>query len=148
MKDPVDHILRPRLPWRDSADITECGLTEANRVITRETYDRRLKDLGRQRTAMLTCMTCSDAATRWRDWNDDPRLALAREIEWERGTYYFRRHNDRGDRLRSELVAIEKLIGAHRQEFLSLVEIIERQREWLAKKAARVQRPKDREPSL
>ena len=45
MKDPVDHILRSRLPWRgDEAAITECGY-DASRVktLTREEYSLKGK---------------------------------------------------------------------------------------------------------
>lgn len=97
MKDPVDHILRPRLPWRgDEGAITECGYDASKvRTLTREEYFQRLKDLGRQRCALLTCMTCADTAGRWGTWADDPRLALEREITWERGGGY-RARTDRG----------------------------------------------------
>ena len=92
MKEPVDHILRPRLPWRpaDEAPITECGY-DATKVTTlsRGEFFQRERDLGKQRTAMLTCMTCSDTARRWGTWEDDPRLAMQREIEWERGSAYW-----------------------------------------------------------
>jgi hypothetical protein len=58
MKEPVDHILRPQLPWRTGGGITECGY-DASKVqtLTREEYFARLKDLGQQRCAMMTCMT-------------------------------------------------------------------------------------------
>ena len=85
MKEPVDHIVRPQLPWRtgDSA-ITECGYDASKvKVINREELKTRLKDMGQQRTALLTCMTCVETATRWVEWDEDPRQALEREIQWE-----------------------------------------------------------------
>ncbi len=54
MKEPVDHILRPKLPWRlDDCALTECGY-EASEVktITREELQARWKDYGEQRTAL------------------------------------------------------------------------------------------------
>lgn len=30
MKEPVDHILRPSLPWREASAMTECGLNAAS----------------------------------------------------------------------------------------------------------------------
>lgn len=135
MKQPVDHVLRPQLPWRrGDAEITECGY-EASKVstLTRDQFKQRLKDMGQQRTAMLTCMTCSNTASRWCDWTGDPRKAMQREIEWE-GTY---RNNDRGVRLRDELQAIAALIDAHPDEFASNVESIAQRRAWVEKKAAR-----------
>lgn len=141
MKEPVDHILRPRLPWRgDEGAITECGYDATKvKTLTRGDYFARLKDLGQQRTAMLTCMTCSDTARRWGTWDDDPRSAIHREIDWEcRGAAYYRtRANDRGQRLRDELLAIATLVDAHRDEFDAALAVIEQRREWLAKKASR-----------
>ena len=118
MKDPVDHILRPRLPWRgDEGAITECGYDASKvRTLTRDEYFQRRKGLGQQRCAMLTCMTCADTAGRWGTWADDPRRALEREIVWEHGGGY-RARTDRGDRLKDELGAIAALIESHPDEF-------------------------------
>lgn len=150
MKEPVDHVLRPRLPWRSTADpaVTECGY-DASKVksITRDEYFRREKDFGKQRTAMLTCMTCSDAARRWGTWADDPRLAVQREVEWERNGAYYRRNspNERGTLLRNELTAIADLIEAHREEFDTFLSAIRGRREWNEKKAAMQNKPKRRD---
>lgn len=140
MKDPVDHILRPRLPWRavQEGAITECGYDASKvKTLARSEFFQREKDLGKQRTAMLTCMTCSDTARRWGTWDDDPRLALQREIEWERGATYYRARDDRGQRLRNELLAIASLIDLHREEFDAIITAAEQRLEWLEKKAAR-----------
>jgi hypothetical protein len=145
MKEPVDHILRPQLPWRDGdAAITECGFDATKvKTLTREEFTQRVKDLGKQRTAMFTCMTCSDTAARWGRWGDDPRLALQREIEWERGqNYWARSREDRGQRLRDELEAIATLVESHRDEFDELVRAREQRREWLEKKEAMTHRAK------
>lgn len=136
MKEPVDHILRPTLPWRspDDGAITECGY-DASKVstLTREQYFARLKDYGQQRTALCTCMTCANTAQRWGTWDDDPRLAIEREIQWEQPQY--RRFKDqRGQRLRDELVAIEAIIRQHPELFAAIVAEQERRREWNAKK--------------
>jgi hypothetical protein len=144
MKEPVDHILRPTLPWRYGREgaITECGYDAAKvRALTRDEFFARLKELGQQRTAMLTCMTCSDTARRWKTWADDPRHALEREIAWERGGGYYER-NDRGQRLKDELVAIEALIAAHRVEFDELVRSHEQRRVWLQMKTDHSERKK------
>lgn len=145
MKDPVDHILRPRLPWRQSDDgaITECGYDASKvKTLTRSEFFQREKELGKQRTAMLTCMTCSDTARRWGTWDDDPRLALQREIEWERGASYWRSRDDRGQRLKDELTAIAALIEAHRDEFETTISENVSRREWLERKAQMERRPK------
>ena len=134
MKEPVDHIHRPQLPWRNAGGLTECGYNaEKVPTISREEYLDRVKNLGRQRTAMLTCITCSDTASRWSAWEDDPRQAMQRELEWEGGRWS--RRNDHGCRLRDELLAIAALIEAHREEFDGHIAATEQRREWLAKKA-------------
>lgn len=139
-KEPLDHILRPRLPWRRDEEhaITECGY-DASVVctLTRAEFFQREKDLGKKRTAMLTCMTCSETARRWGTWDDDPRLALQREIEWERGTGRWYSRDDRGCQLLDELPAIASLIEAHRDEFDEAISVNERRREWLKKKEMR-----------
>lgn len=133
MREPVDHILRPQMPWRTDAGITECGF-DASKVatLTRDQFFARLKDFGKQRTAMVTCMTCSDTATRWGTWEDDPRRAMEREIQWETAW----RRSDRGEQLRDELVAIAMLIDAHREEFDAHIELIQKRRSWNDQKAA------------
>jgi hypothetical protein len=138
MKEPVDHIARPILPWRTGKEgaITECGYDVSKvKTLTREEFFQRVKDLGQQRMAMLTCMTCSDTARRWKAWEDDPRQAMNREIEWEYGGGY-RARTDRGERLKDDLVAIAALIENHREEFETTITTNEQRREWLEKKAA------------
>lgn len=138
MKEPVDHILRPRLPWRAENDpaLTECGCDAKQvKTLTRAEFAQRLKDMGQQRTALLTCMTCSQTAHRWSDWDEDPRKALGREVEWEAG--WTARSGKRGHRLRDELLAIAALIEAHRDEFRALTANIEQRRNWLDRKAKR-----------
>lgn len=136
MKEPVDHILRPSLPWRTDAGITECGYDASKvKAVTRAEFFQRVKDLGQQRAAMLTCMTCSDTAKRWKTWEEDPRQAMAREIAWERGEWCGQR-TDRGERLKDELIAIGTLIETHSDEFNATVTTREQRREWLGKKAA------------
>jgi hypothetical protein len=147
VKEPVDHIVRPSLPWRRDIGITECGY-EASKVkaITRQEFFQRVKDLGQQRCAMLTCMTCSDTTRRYGAWEDDPRTAIGREVTWERGEYWGRGRTDRGTMLKEELLAIEALIEAHREEFESIIDINRQRREWLDKKAALQQKPKPKMP--
>lgn len=141
MKEPVDHIIRAQLPWRDgSAAITECGY-DASKVqaLTREGYLARFKELGERRSAMLTCMTCSGVIRDHATWDEDPRSAIGREIAWEgRGRWV---NKERGVRLRDELVAIASLIEAHKDEFLEAVSAIEQRRDWLEKKDALANRP-------
>ena len=141
MKEPVDHILRPQLPWRTDGGITECGNTaDIVSTLTRATYFKRLKDMGQQRTAILTCMTCSQTASRWSTWEDDPRQAIQREVEWEGSGRW--KHKDHGDRLRDELVAIAALIEGNQDQFDALISDIEQRRAWLEKKAVHASKVK------
>lgn len=145
MKEPVDHILRPQLPWRSSPGITECGYNaERAPTISRAEYFDRVKNFGRQRTAMLTCMTCADTASRWSTWEDDPRQAMQREIAWEGRRSV--RSDESGCRLKDELLAVAILIEAHRDEFDAYIAAAEQRREWLAKKAANVAGKKGEKP--
>jgi len=130
MKEPVDHILRPTLPWRSPNEpvITECGYNgESVKTLSREEFSARLKEMGEQRAALFTCMTCSQTARRHSTWDEDPRRALQREIEWESG---WRRKN--GRRLLDELLAIQKLIELYPLEFQRLVQ----REQWRSKKPA------------
>lgn len=147
MKEPVDHILRPQLPWRvGEPGMTECGYDAAKvKTLTREEYFERRKDFGPQRCAMVTCMTCSQTAERHPTWEDEPRSALAREIEWERPGWRY--HTDRnGVRLRDELLAIAALVENHRDEFLSHIKATQQRRIWLEQKAAHRSKPKLSQP--
>jgi hypothetical protein len=147
MKEPVDHILRPRLPWRaNAAAITECGYDGSKvKTITREQFHQRLKDYGRQRTAMLTCMTCGETAERHKTWDDDPRRAIEREVIWEcAGSQWG--NEDRGTQLKDELIAIAALIEAHRSEFDAIIQTNVQRREWLEKKAVFGSRPVPSKP--
>ncbi len=140
MKDPVDHILRPRLPWRADIQITECGHDAAKvGTLTRAAFFARLKDYGQQRTALTTCMTCVQTAQRWPTWTEDPRTALMREVVWEGAALWssFGRINPepRGHQLRDDLLAIEILIATHAEEFRKLLSIIDARNEWRELKA-------------
>lgn len=148
MKEPVDHILRPQLPWRSTdTAITECGYDSSKvKTLTRLEYFQRLKDMGPQRAALFTCMTCADTARRWGTWDDDPRRALDREIMWEGAGGYYRVRDDRGTRLKDELIAIAALIEAHRAEFDGLISANLQRQEWLEKKAELARRPKPVRP--
>jgi hypothetical protein len=74
---------------------------------------------------------------RWASWEQDPRLAVGREINWETGGHYYRPRTDRGARLKDELGAIAELVENHREEFDALIEKEQARREWNEKKAAR-----------
>lgn len=141
MKEPVDHILRSLLPWRAAQFVTECGINaQSVKTLSRDEYSRRLKDLGQQRTALLTCMTCTNTFERYATWEVDPRLAVAREIDWE-GAQWNRFSgnvvNHHGTRLRDELLAIAELIERHKAEFAELTEA-EEIRRFFAEEGAKI----------
>lgn len=107
---PKEHVERPPLPWR-AAVITECGLPAAGHpVITRDEFIAKVKRQGKQRAAFSTCMTCWETAQRWPTWEQDPVQRIARET-------YGGGYRRGSDRFRAELLAIEVLVAAHREEF-------------------------------
>jgi hypothetical protein len=110
--EPLDHVARPSLPWRDDA-ITECGLSDmsAARVLSRAAFEDKVKRQGKTRSALTTCMTCWQTASRWKDWSQAPSEVLRRELpSWSAS----RQPHPRID---AELRAIAALIAAHREEF-------------------------------
>jgi hypothetical protein len=116
--EPLDHVLRPQLPWRDDLT-TECGLSGDGdrRVITRAAFLRRLKDQGKQRSAMTTCMTCWQTAGRYKDWATSPSDVMARNVNgWD---------ETKKVRINSELRAIVALIEAHPEEFYGYLDGLE-----------------------
>ena len=120
MKEPVDHIERPSLPWRTGPVLTECGLPAAQvRLVTRTTFLLRVREWGQRRVALTHCMTCEQTARRWLDWSGDPRQAVEREIQWEGCGRYT--NDPRGTLMRDELRAIALLIERYRVEFGDLV---------------------------
>ena len=44
-------------------------------------------------------------------------------------------HEKNGTRLRDELLAVEAIIAAHREEYLSLLASVDARRQWLERKA-------------
>lgn len=107
----IDHIERPMVPWRRSERLTECGLTAENHpTISREEFLKRVRDMGQERSAMVTCMTCWHTARRWPSWEEDPVQAVVREA------HRWRAQDDR-EVFRRELQAIAMLVEAHRDEF-------------------------------
>ena len=55
MKEPVDHILRPQLPWRSGPGITECGYDASQvKTLTREQFKARLAEMASATPAAWT----------------------------------------------------------------------------------------------
>lgn len=127
---PFDHIARTPLPWRTQPGLTECGkpvTDHPGHVLTRDEVQQRIRDLGQQRAAYTTCMTCVTTSARWTGFDPDHRvlLALGREVGAVEHTrpplppeaHADRVRWDRRQRLCGELRAITALINAHREEF-------------------------------
>jgi hypothetical protein len=116
MGEPLEHVLRSLPPWRDGAE-TECGHDAAEfapeRLITRDQFAAKVKQQGKQRSAMTTCMTCWQTAIRHYDWAHSPSSVLAREVN--KATYW--RAGEEEPLIDRELRAVAALIDAHRGEF-------------------------------
>jgi hypothetical protein len=126
---PVDHITRAVLPWRTSADLTECGKPVAElagRLVTRDEAAARIKRIGQQRAAFSLCMTCASTSDRHRNRHghtEDAVAAVARATGsvWaaypppldREETPQWRERN----RLSAEFEALAALVAAHREEF-------------------------------
>jgi hypothetical protein len=114
VKEELDHVLRPPLPWRE-VTMTECGLDPTGKkVLTNEQFIARCKEYGQQRTAMVTCMTCLNTVQRWLN-GQSLTAQVGREID-RVGGKWSRAHDD-GGLLENELRAIQLLVEAHREEF-------------------------------
>ena len=118
---PLDHLLRPALPWRQHPHLTECGKeldrVDPARLITVAELQRRIRELGQKRAAYSTCITCSETAGRHRA--TDPVDVVMRELaalRWVRD----RSQGQPWERRRliaTELEAVAALVAAHREEF-------------------------------
>src|ERR1044071_1722492 len=119
VKQTVDHMRRPPLPWRREQRFTECGrrITDATKIISRDQLAERLRDWGQQRTSLFTCMTCWQTARRWKTFAEDPMDGLRRECY---------SGADDADQFRIEMRAVEILVEAHRDEFEDAMAGLER----------------------
>lgn len=116
MKERVDHIQRLPLPWRVQT-ITECGLPiEAHPVISRADLKKRVADLGQQRSAYTTCMTCWNRIGRY-PWNKQDETLGALIDYLSQASWGGARDQEATDLMRSEIEALTALIAAHRDEW-------------------------------
>lgn len=129
MSEPLDHISRTMVPWRNSIDaLTECGkrCTDVETVIDLGELATRWRRLGQKRAALTICMVCFGKAQyagrlRAETWHDDPFGVLLRELQRVlRG----RGEQTRADRdlLARELFALGMLADDHRDEFDAAVD--------------------------
>jgi hypothetical protein len=124
--EPLDHVLRAALPWRDGPVLTECGKLPADGmpVLTVPEFVAKVKRQGQQRASMSTCMTCWNTAQRHHtSWDADPVAVISREAGWARTWSPGVIRDDPTARLfHTELLAIAELISRHRDEFDGLVD--------------------------
>lgn len=128
--EPMAHLPRPSLPWREGQPLAECGLrTEGLPLITRAEVLARVRRGGRQQAFRSVCATCWETANRWSDWEHDPLDAMAREVSPVGGR--------RTPLILEELLALAELARAHPEEFQALVDDLHVTRRAKAAQAAR-----------
>ncbi len=110
-EEQLDHVARPMLPWRTEFR-AECGLPPipGRSIIDRNAFRAKLTRQGKTRSAMTTCITCWQTASRWKDWSLSPSDVVRRELPQQWG-------GTQTNALDDELRAIAALIEAHREEF-------------------------------
>jgi hypothetical protein len=120
MTEPLAHIARSVLPWRDPTDNdTECGkaVSEFAKVITWEAALALVKQHGQQRAMFLMCMTCIETTRRYGyrtavgqcTFDGEPTDRLSRE---------FGKRREQTDK---ELRAMGELVRRYRPEFDDLL---------------------------
>lgn len=126
----ISHIERPDLPWRKSEQrMTECGLAALSYpTITRKEFVERWKEWGRQRTGMMTCVTCFQTAQHYAPWERDPLDGIERAMRGERhyrayGSLFETENRTPAPNtpLRLELRAMAILVERHKGEFEGLL---------------------------
>jgi len=127
---PLEHIERAQLPWRNER-VTECGrlTNDVKSILTREQAIAKWKRLGAQRAAMTTCMTCAQTANRQETWEESPSAVMQRYAQHWR--------TPEVERLNRELRAIALLIDAHQYEFQELLDGLAATKSLAEKRAAR-----------
>lgn len=124
MSEPVEHVLRGRLPWRreDERRLTECGrAAESCTALTSADMDAKIRAQGQQRAGLSSCMTCWDKTGRkyagllGKYDKDDPVEVLRREIDRSRWG------EEEKKPLQDELRALGMLVAAHREEYDTLL---------------------------
>ena len=118
--EPLAHIARSPLPWREPTDNdTECGKSVADfaRVISWDEALAIVRKHGQQRAAFVMCITCWQTTHRHgfrspsgqATFEDEPTERLSRE---------FGKRREQTDR---ELRAMAELVSRHREEFDDLL---------------------------
>lgn len=121
----LDHLLRAAPPWHTGPRMTECGRAEGDvqSIVDRPTMQARVNKLGKQRAAMVMCMSCVNLYSRPFTWARHPAEILRRFIESQQ--YRVRRGDDTRSLLMRELLALGMLVEDHREEFEGYVAALE-----------------------
>ncbi len=131
--EPLAHVLRAAVPWRNGPVLTECGkLPDGTApVLALEEFVARVKRDGKQRTSLHTCMTCWTTAAKYQavSWESSPVDVIAREVAWGRVSAWPMGTGGVSDKptahlFRDELLALAELVSRHREEFDGLVQSI------------------------
>lgn len=137
MKEPVDHVERPVLPWRPEDRRTECGKPigqfPPERILTRDAVIARGREIGKTRTYMTVCVTCLQTAERHEPWDLNPAAVVAR---WAQASTW-RWDEEDVSLLNRELRAIAALVAEHREEFDAYVRGLEETGDLSAARAAK-----------
>jgi len=119
-----EHLLREgQPPWRQTEGLlTECGKPivgsrddptyNGATVYTRAELAAFIREHGQRRAVLVYCVTCVDAAQRWKEWAEDPNSCINRES----GPYA-----PTAETLRRELFALADLVRLHEEEFDQLL---------------------------
>jgi hypothetical protein len=120
VKEPVDHVAQPLLPWREASPLTECGrdVSTVAVVLTREEAVSRFREQGVRRAALSTCMVCLETANRWADWDTDPVQAVGRETA---RAGRFQPTSGQFTLFRDELLALAELYRRHPEEYQTIL---------------------------
>ena len=132
MSEPLDHIERTMVPWRNSIDtLTECGKRSADieSAIGIDELVDRWRRLGQKRAALTVCMVCFGKVqyagrVRTESWHEDPCGVLLRELQRVLRGRGEQTRDDR-DLLARELFALGMLAEDHREEFDAAVDAID-----------------------
>lgn len=116
--EPLRHIMRTNLPWRPATK-TVCGKPASQYahglVLSLAEARTMVRDLGKQRAALMLCMTCASHAERWAEWDVSPLARMEREVAG--GAF-----GAPDPLVAAELRAFAMLVERHADEFAELVD--------------------------
>lgn len=115
--EPVEHVLRSPLPWRDKP-VSECGIEHPEHSVTHDELKQRGRQREQKRSGATICAACLDTARRWPAFERDPIGRMSRELQTS-GARSCRKRRE--SLLHAELWALAELVRRHREEFDTLL---------------------------